>query len=497
MAIPLIILFAVVRYQFLDIDIIIRRSLIYGILAGIVVGLYLVAGLLIGQRFEEHPSAWALVLLVVGLGAGVMFSPSRNWIGRWVDRTFFKMRHDYGLALAAVGRELESASSQTEIARILVGFFERTLQPVPRGVVLGEDPAVAAGTLSSSQASALVDQLGKSLRGTVAAPDTTSLPEIETPDFPEAIRDEAVVLVQPIHPERGLEGFILLGAKASGWRYIDTDIDLIQSVAEAAGTTLERIRLVQTVSAETLARQRLAELNRLKNDFLSRVAHDLRTPLASITWSTENLLDGVTGELTPAQAEYLISIKTSAIHLNRLVSNLLEISRLEQGTSDLELESMDLAPVIEQAATTLKPMARERDVEIRVHVDDEVAMVQANPGKVFEVAMNLIDNAVKYSPPGTAVDILVERLDDGRPGFSVRDRGPGFDPQDAQKLFERFQQGDPSPHSQQHGFGLGLYIVKSYLSLMNGDVEARVHPEGGAIFTCVLTETTSIKRNEE
>jgi signal transduction histidine kinase len=124
-------------------------------------------------------------------------------------------------------------------------------------------------------------------------------------------------------------------------------------------------------------------------------------------------------------------------------------------------------------------------------------MVQANPGKVFEVAMNLIDNAVKYSPPGTAVDILVERLDDGRPGFSVRDRGPGFDPQDAQKLFERFQQGDPSPHSQQHGFGLGLYIVKSYLSLMNGDVEARVHPEGGAIFTCVLTETTSIKRNEE
>jgi signal transduction histidine kinase len=224
----------------------------------------------------------------------------------------------------------------------------------------------------------------------------------------------------------------------------------------------------------------------MKTDFLSRVAHDLRTPLASISWSTANLIDGVAGPISPPQKEYLGSIRTSAAHLNRMVTNLLEISRMELASETLELEPVDLRLVLEETVTAIRPLAEEKRVSLRIKADDDSLRAMGHRGKLLEVALNLVDNAIEYSPPDSAIIIHAHRVDDGHVGFSVRDHGPGFDLQIQKKLFHRFQQAAESPYGSRHGFGLGLFIVKSYMDLMKGTVTARNHPEGGAVFSCTL-----------
>jgi signal transduction histidine kinase len=169
-----------------------------------------------------------------------------------------------------------------------------------------------------------------------------------------------------------------------------------------------------------------------------------------------------------------------------MVSNLLEVSRLERGMAHLELERVDLTAVLERAMATLAPLATEKDVGLALRVAPIAAPVQGNEDKLVEVAINLLDNAVKYSPCRSEVEISVGAVEANRQGFTVRDHGPGLGTIDPDRLFGRFTQGEPSPHSRKHGFGLGLHIVRSYMDLMHGEVRAGNHSDGGALFTCLL-----------
>jgi signal transduction histidine kinase len=321
--------------------------------------------------------------------------------------------------------------------------------------------------------------------GTFALPGTTNLPAVETAPLPKELSEAGIVLYQ-CHAGPSLTLWLFVGPKRSGRRYVEVDVRLIQDLAVLAGEVMERLFWIQAATEEALERTRLAELDRMKNEFLSRVAHDLRTPLSSITWSAENLIDGVDGGDASTRARYLRSIKVSASHLNHLVHNLLELSRLEKGASHLELETLSLQDVVHRGVLALLPLAEEKGVTFDVQCDAEPVHVQADPGKLLEVVLNLFDNALKYSPQGSRIEIRVERAAGDRACFIVRDLGPGLGSLAPADLFQRYRQGAPSPHASQEGFGLGLHVVKTFLDLMGGTVTARTHPEGGAEFTASL-----------
>jgi len=320
----------------------------------------------------------------------------------------------------------------------------------------------------------------------VAAPNATSLPEIEQPDFPGELQRAEIQLAVPLTTHAVPFGWVLLGEKRAERRYIEQDIALLESAATEAAIALERIALVQRVAAEASERRRLDEIDRLKSDFLSRVSHDLRTPITSISWSTQNLLDGLAGEPNAKQQEYLEAIRSSAHQLQRLVNNLLEISRLELATSRVQLGPVDLGAVVEESLRGLKPLAARREVGFDLRLAPDLAPVCGDHEKLLEIVANLIDNAIKYSPNGSTVEITLERAEPGREHLVVRDRGPGIAEGENELIFDRFRQGRPSPYAEQSGFGLGLYVVRSFLSLMDGTVRAENHPQGGARFVCAL-----------
>lgn len=488
LSIPIAFTCAVVLYRFLDIDVIIRRSLIYSFLAGAIVAVYLLIAVLAGNAIRHrYPPASPYVHVVAAVIALLLFSPTRRRIARWVDRTFFRIRYDNAQALQSLRAEAHEAPRRGDVADLLKRILKRNIEPRRICVALGADEGSRDRHGIPVDAFRAAADLARTLARPLAAPNATALPEIESPAYPAALADAGFLILAPIAEEDRCIGFVALGKKVSERRYVQEDIDLITGAASIAAATIDRIDLVRKAADEEAARHRLEEMNRLKAEFLSRVAHDLRTPLASISWSSQNLIDGVAGDPTERQMTPLRSIKASADQLNRLVTNLLEASRREIALQGSPLEPTDLASVLQETILSLTPIAAARGIRIAIEAPPEsLPNVRGNKGKMMEILSNLIENACKYSPEGSTVEIALARDGSDSARLSVRDHGPGFGAGSAEHLFERFRQGEPSPYAGPTGFGLGLYVVRTLIDFMQGTVTARNHPEGGAEFVCTF-----------
>ena len=495
LAIPIALTFAVVRYRFLDIDIIIRRSLIYGTLAAVLAGAYLLVGVLAGQSLMVHFPRYAALIQILSVAIPViLYTPARRWISTWVDRIFFKIQYNYSEALVAFQQLVRSASSQEEIADLTQRFVTDELR-LQRAVVLARKGAAlqVAGELDESAEEVLATEEtlaaepSANSRRMLASPNSTSRPDLEDLDFPKPLAREGLRLALPLSQNGKRLGMILVGEKESERRFIEEDLKLLHAVRAETAAALERVALVQVAAEEALQRERVQELERLKGDFFSRVAHDLRTPLTSIRWTVQNLLEGVRGTPGSDPLPQLQAVDAAANQLGRLVNNLLDLSRLEHPGTRTELGPVDLLPLVEEAIGAIRPIAKARNVRFELGIDPKLKPVCGDRGKLVEIVANLLENATRYSPDGQPVEIA---LDCGAEGqiLTVRDHGPGISPQESERIFERFEQGRPSPYSRDRGFGLGLYVAKSYLELMHGTIRAGNHPGGGARFVCVLAE---------
>jgi signal transduction histidine kinase len=494
--IPLTFSLAVVRYKFLDVDIIIRRSLIYVALTSILVGFYVLVGIFLGRRVEEAwPATGPFVPIVATLGSALLFAPTRRGISLVIDRVFFKIRYTHGQALNAFQARLRGTTDQQQAADSLARFLKRTLYPRGIAVALRHDDKVfVSGDWPDDQSPEL------KLHGderVVALPATTARPEIEAEDFPRRLRDAGFVLAHELRAEGHRIGAVALGEKRTGRSYVGEDLDLLAAVTRETALRVQRMNLEQDFVDEVVARHHMEEMSRFRTQFFAQFAHDLRSPLTSINWGARNLLDGVVGPVTPQQTSYLEGIETSARQLVRLVNNLLEVTRLESGMPEVEFETVDLTRVVDESMSKLRATAATNEIDVLATSPDS-ALVDGNAEKMLEIVDNLIENAIRYSPPGSTVNITLETRGN-RIALTVEDEGPGLAPEDIDSIFEPYRQGKPSPHSSQHGFGLGLFVVKSWTERMDGQVSAGNHPDGGAVFTLDFPAagTTEIRETKE
>ena len=217
----------------------------------------------------------------------------------------------------------------------------------------------------------------------------------------------------------------------------------------------------------------LHELDSAKSEFIGNVSHELRTPLTSLRLSVANLLDGVTGELPPAQRETLGRVRRELDHLSVLVDDLLELARLEAGVVTPAREQVDLAALARDCVEALAPAARAAGIELSVAGQGEA---HADPEMLRRVLLNLLDNGVKFTPRGGGVWVRV-----GQNRLQVADDGPGGVASDA---FERFRQGEVDG-VKHPGAGLGLSIVARLVELCGGSVS--VDSDNGSVFTVDLS----------
>ena len=252
------------------------------------------------------------------------------------------------------------------------------------------------------------------------------------------------------------------------------------------GTIGIRIDISEMKAQEEKLEQALAEAraaSQAKSDFLANMSHEIRTPLNGVIGLADVLAR--TG-LKDDQAELLRTLMASAGDLNNLLSDLLDFSKAEAGKLDLEDAEFDMAGLAETCAGLFRPQAESKGLELALSLaPDAAGMVRGDPARVRQILNNLVSNAVKFTAEG-GVDVRIERNAAGACVIEVRDTGPGFDQDQAERLFARFEQADGSTTRQFGGTGLGLSICRQLAGLMGGTVSAMGKKGKGATFTVIL-----------
>ncbi|HOC43697.1 MAG TPA: HAMP domain-containing sensor histidine kinase [Thermoanaerobaculales bacterium] len=238
--------------------------------------------------------------------------------------------------------------------------------------------------------------------------------------------------------------------------------------------------------------RRLDDLDRLKRDFLSNVSHEIKTPLVALQESTRLLLDQVPGPLSDKQRRILELQRDGQDRLRRMISDLLDMSRLEAGVMRYSFEDFDLKPVVERALQAFEAAAAQRGVRLEVSCDGRRCDIRCDSDRVTQVIHNLVENALRHSPSGGTVAVRVGRPGAGGSGgdtvrVTVSDQGSGVPDEDKHRVFERFYQAEigragAAPRS----FGLGLTICERIVAAHGGRIWVEDAPGGGAAFAFEL-----------
>ncbi len=248
---------------------------------------------------------------------------------------------------------------------------------------------------------------------------------------------------------------------------------LLGMFVSQAALAMERAKLAEDAEQVRIS----AETERMRNVLLTTVSHDVRTPLAAITGAATSLLDQKVSYSGEQSRELLLTIRQESERLNAMVTEILDLTRLESGAIQANREWYPLEEVVGGALARLESAIRGRDV--RVKMPGTVVSVPVDPVLIEQVLINLVENAVKYTPSGTPIEIEGEALD-GEIEVRVLDQGPGIPPGELDRIFEKFYRIEPDRRLP--GTGLGLPICRAILAAHGGRIWAENRPSGGACF---------------
>jgi signal transduction histidine kinase len=290
----------------------------------------------------------------------------------------------------------------------------------------------------------------------------------------ESVKD---LMAAPLHGDEGVVGMMVVKNRLGEVSTFDgEDLKLFLTLANHASVSLENARLVSRLE-ESLAH--LTEMNRLKDDFVAAVSHELRTPLTSIQGYVKTLLRAPDRFSPDEQHSFLETIDQQSNRLRQLIEDLLAVSRLESQRDQLALAEISLSKLAGRVVDELRGRADDHQLEVRLH--RSLPRVHTDEGKVHQLLSNLIENALKYSPPGTAVTVEGVVENDGIT-VSVRDHGEGVPPDLHEKIFDRFFQVDQSSTRKVGGTGLGLYICRRLAESIDARVWLKSSDTNGSEF---------------
>jgi protein-histidine pros-kinase len=268
-----------------------------------------------------------------------------------------------------------------------------------------------------------------------------------------------------------------------------TDRIAAEQALRTAHAELEQ-RVVERTAELTRSNQALEQASLTKDRFLASMSHELRTPLNAIIGFTGTLLMRLPGPLTPDQDKQLRIIQRSSQHLLTLINDILDLAKIQSGSVVLSREPVVCQEVINEVAASLRPLAERKDLELAVVVPAEPIAIHTDRRALSQIAINLVNNAIKFTDHGR-VCVTLSHSNDQRQGFveiSVNDSGIGMNPEDQAHLFELFTQADNSHTRQQEGTGLGLHLSQKLAGLLGGQISVTSEVGQGSTFTVRLPE---------
>ncbi len=256
---------------------------------------------------------------------------------------------------------------------------------------------------------------------------------------------------------------------------------VLRDVTERLQAEEERARALDEAQA---ARAAAEEANRTKSDFMATMSHELRTPLNAMLGYTELLLMGIPEPLPQGSVRHVERLRLSAQHLLQLIEEMLTFARLEAGKEEVDIQSVLLADVLREVSAIIEPLAEGKGLAFRTSMDRAPQTMRTDPRKLRQVLLNLLGNAVKFTPAGH-VELRAERVD-RHAVFRVVDTGIGIPDEHRPRMFEAFWQGDGSLQRAAEGTGLGLAIAERFVRMLGGEIQVESAPGAGSTFSVLL-----------
>ncbi|HXG04229.1 MAG TPA: ATP-binding protein [Candidatus Binatia bacterium] len=266
---------------------------------------------------------------------------------------------------------------------------------------------------------------------------------------------------------------------------------LYAELKQASELLEERVRqaTAELVRQNELLRRQALQLEQasaLKSQFLANMSHEFRTPLNAILGYTSMLLQGVAGELPPAARRHLGRVDSSARHLLALINDILDISRIEAGKMPVHVAKFPVADLVTELLAEVEPLVARTSLTLHRQVAPDLPPMESDRAKVKQIVLNLLTNAVKFTPQGSVTIRVTYDDETDRIRLAVSDTGIGISPEDQQRIFDDFTQADASPTRAYGGAGLGLSISRRLAAMLGGEITLESAPGRGSTFTLSL-----------
>jgi signal transduction histidine kinase len=252
----------------------------------------------------------------------------------------------------------------------------------------------------------------------------------------------------------------------------------VDAVKNGAGTVIGAVGLFHDVSG-------ISAMDKLRDDFLSMVSHELKAPLSSLLMQISVVLDGLAGDLTDKQKDLLGKSKEKTKGMITLVNDILDYRRIQEGKSIQKIENIDMVEILQRTVELMRLSAEEKGVELTFDVSDDLPSFNGDRGGIQAIFVNLISNAIKYTAKGGSVHGSLEQAGkDIR--FKVVDSGIGIPPEDIDRIFEKFYRIKTDETRTISGSGLGLPIVKGIVDAHGGSIHVESEVGKGTVFIVSL-----------
>jgi len=505
--------YAIVRYRFLDIRVLVSRSIVFALLVFLVTSAFVFTSFFASQYISVESGLGEVAILAVAAAVIVLLlDPAKRFLALLTNKVFFSAQIDY----QETTRELTNVINQEiEIVSLVSRFVAALAQHLSIGRVtmllqVGDDTFIEPDELLSSgprdksivpsrliqgslltkilkteQSVIILDELD--ILVTEATNDRVRRRYMKVRDELEALNAYAAI---PVMGDSRLEAVVVATRKLSGEAFSGNDIALFEVLAPQLASALEKARLYQEAKefGHKLQREvekattdlksanvKLQELDNTKSEFMSIASHQLRTPLAGILGYLSMISAGDYGKTNPEQKPVIEDVLEATRRLIRIVNIFLNATRIEAGRFVMNYAKVPLEDVIEAIYKELKTTADAKDVKL-VYKKKKLGEVEVDMDKIKDVILNLTDNAIKYSPKGTVT--ITAELTKKTAHVMVKDSGVGIAPDEVDNLFEKFVRGSGIARVEPNGSGLGLFIAKKITEGHGGRIWAESEGEG-------------------
>lgn len=508
----IIVAYSIIRHRLLDIRLAVARSIGY-ILTIIIVGSLYSVGFYLFDRFVLQNSVsltTLMVSVVYMLITTFSFQILRQIIEKVTEGVFYHHSYDQQKLLE-------------DLTRIMAGTLR--LEDVTKSVLneLLESVQISWSTLSLIKDKKIISAQNVHLDRQRTPAEDAVMVELaehifhrrqekflifqevteEDHEIKEQMRSYGYQMVLLLIVDNQLLGALFLGAKSGGTVFSTQDIEVLKifapqfAVAVNNALSYEEISRFNITLKEEIkkatheleeANDKLKELDKLKDEFVSLASHELRTPMSSIKGSLSLILEGYAGDISDKARKYLTAAFNENDRLVRLVNNLLNSSRIEAGRFTFTVSDVDLGKVITEVVANMQTAADEKKIYLKFETKEQDLMVRADNDKIREVVINLIGNALKFTTEGGITVSAAKK--DGMVVTSVTDTGPGMSEEALQKLFKKFSQVHNTAEKPVGGTGLGLYISKQIVDGLQGKIWVESTVNKGSTFSFSLPTTT-------